>query len=128
MTHIAITRTIWKNSFTKENIPNWVCPICKKENLISGKEDVKIFKSTDSIKNQKHPDLDPEWVRGIFSLVLKCDNQNCKESVLVIGKMNVETEFEYEYDSQFGVMAPSHNEKLQPTLFMPAVNIRVILI
>ncbi len=118
---MAITRTIWKNQFKVNNIPSWICPVCKIGKLIGDKKSIQIIESVGSKKAKAHDDWDPEWISGGFSGTLSCNNHHCGEVVQVIGKMDVQMEYEnYEDDRGAGV---SYSEFLSPVGFVPAIHI-----
>ena len=80
---MSITRTIWINSFTVKNIPEWVCPTCSKGVLVGEKKGIKIIESVLSLKARDHDDWDPDWMGGSFGGTLKCNNEKCGELVVI---------------------------------------------
>lgn len=118
---MAITRTIWKNWFTKGNIPSWACPSCSYGVLIANEGDIKMFESLSSQNARLDDGWDPEWVWGQFTGTLKCDNEKCGETVVVSGNMHVQGD--HEYDEQFEGYNFVYVESLQPKIFMPSLNI-----
>ena len=70
-----------KTSFTKDKIPNWICPYCKKSIL---KLDKLIYEeNADSKSWHTDDDWDPEWIRYTFTGSLKCPI--CNEFVAFVG-------------------------------------------
>jgi hypothetical protein len=118
---MALTRTIWKNKFTIDNFPSWICPSCAKGILVGDKKSIKTVESFSSIEARNHDDWDPEWVSGSFGGTLKCNNSNCEEPILIIGKMDVVGE--QEYDEQFGDWNFTYSEFLFPIAFVPTLHI-----
>ena len=118
---MAITRTIWKNQFTVENVPSWTCPTCNSGSLIGDKKTIKVVESIDSKNGRKEDEWDPEWITGSFGGTLKCNNPKCGEAILIMGKMNVEGD--HEYDEQNGGWNFSYSEFLFPLAFIPTINI-----
>lgn len=118
---MAITRTIWKNPFTIDNVPQWTCPSCKSGTLIGDKKTIKIVESVGSKATRGHDEWDQGWVSGAFGGEIKCNNPKCAETVLIIGKMDVQAD--QEYDEQYGGWTSAYYEYLFPKAFMPALHI-----
>ncbi|WP_207514993.1 DUF4145 domain-containing protein [Longitalea luteola] len=116
---MAVTRTIWKNWFTENNIPSWPCPSCNKGTLIGDKKDIKSYEAISSQKLHREEDWDPEQIWGQFTGNLKCDV--CEETVVIAGKMAVEAE--HVYDEQYEGYNFEYIEILQPNIFVPTLNI-----
>ena len=118
---MAITRTIWKNWFTADNIPAWTCPSCNHGTLTAEKKDIKTFEAISSQNSRQEEDWDPEWVWGQFTGILKCDDEKCGETVVMAGRMDVQGD--HEYDEQFEGYNFVYLEYLRPNIFMPTLNI-----
>jgi hypothetical protein len=118
---MTLTRTIWKNSFTVENLPAWVCPTCNKCTLKGVKKDIKMLECASSKAARTEDGWDPEWVSGNFTGTLKCDNTFCAENVIVTGRMFVEAG-QY-YDEQNESWNIEYTENLYPEFFLPAIRI-----
>jgi hypothetical protein len=83
------TRTIWKNNFNSENIPNWPCPYCSIGILEGDKDNFTVFETEASKKYKRELEWEPEWIAGIFNGILTCGNNKCKEKIIISGKMSV---------------------------------------
>lgn len=77
-----MNKEIWlKSNFTKNDIPDWNCPHCKKGILKIGK--LNSEETEFSKKLHTHIDWEPEWKKYIFSGNLICSN--CGEQVAFLG-------------------------------------------
>jgi|LNFM01.1.fsa_nt_gb hypothetical protein len=118
---MAITRTIWKNSFEKDRVPSWTCPSCQSGNLKGDKTTIKVIESAASKAAHSDEDWDPEWISGHFGGTLKCSNAQCGDLVLVMGKMFVDPDSEY--DEENDTMHYIYREFLIPQAFFPSLHI-----
>lgn len=118
---MSIKRSIWKNQFKKNEIPEWNCPTCKKGILKIGKESLSIKEDSSTLKNYGCDEWEPYWRNGVFSGILKCNNGNCDENVAIIGEMSV-IEESY-YLEEIDDMIESYSELLKPKLFIPSLEI-----
>lgn len=118
---MAINRLLWKNSFRIETLPEWKCPTCQRGNLTGERKDFNIKESSVSLAGHENIDWDANWVSGVFSSILKCNNSKCNESVSVIGTMEVIEEAVYieKYDD----LDYNLFETLTPKLFIPGLKI-----
>lgn len=118
---MAIKRNIWKDPFIKDNVPSWPCPTCRKGTLIGDTKHIKVIESIESKKDRDEYDWEFEWIHGTFGGTLICDNAKCQEKVLVIGKMGVDSG--YEFDEKEGKDRPGYFEYLTPLFFAPTINV-----
>ena len=118
---MAINRVFWKNGFSVDYIPDWICPTCKKGILRGSKENFTI--NEDSLSQSYHTDDDwePFWISGNFSGNLKCNNEKCNETVVVIGEMKLQDETVYK--EEYGDTYQQFYEELTPKLFIPGLEI-----
>lgn len=118
---MAITRTIFKNSFQTNNIPDWTCPTCHKGALITESKNVKTFENAGSLSAHGHDEWEPEWMRGIFLGLLKCSNVSCNETVVITGDFHSVEDHEYDYvNDRYDMVV---NNMLTPTCFNPPLHI-----
>jgi hypothetical protein len=113
-------RTIWKNDFTSENIPNWICPHCSLGILEAGKTDFNIIETEASKRAKKEVEWEPEWINGNFTGILKCSSNKCAEMTIVCGEMSVAYGIAYD---EMGNQEYPYSEELSPLLFVPALKI-----
>jgi hypothetical protein len=118
---MAITRAVWENRFTEDNIPSWTCPSCNHGKLTSEKKTIKKFEAISSKNARKNEDWEPDWIFGQFTGVLTCNNKKCGDIVIVTGRMNVHGD--YEQDEQFEGYDLVFVEYLYPKIFIPPLNI-----
>jgi len=118
---MSINRQLFKNPFTLDSIPTWICPNCKIGVLEIDKKNIKIFESSASKSYHSHPAWEPTWINGGFLGFFKCSNSKCSEIVGIIGKMNVVEgqEFNEEYE-RWDLVA---FKELSPTQFCPQLDI-----
>jgi hypothetical protein len=118
---MEITRTIFKNSFRDDSFPQWNCPTCHKGNLIIESKQVKTIENVTSKSYHTDASWEPFWIDGVFVGVLKCNNTNCEENVVITGKYNVEDQ--YYYDDEVGGNVTTYENILTPTYFNPPIYI-----
>jgi hypothetical protein len=118
---MAIDRILWKNPIKVIDLPNWICPTCKIGFLKGKEKDFNIQSDSHSIKSREHPDWEPYWIKGVFNGALKCNNNKCLETVVLLGEMVVHEEQYYieEYDD----VDYSCVEVLKPKIFFPPLEI-----
>jgi hypothetical protein len=112
---MALDHSLWGESFTRDAIPSFPCPRCRKGALEQfGK--IVCEEPAYSKAEHGHEDWDPEWIVQRFALTLKCSISKCGELVMVIGDTSmVET-----FDEEFGHTLES---ALQPKSMFPAPHI-----
>jgi hypothetical protein len=116
---MAISRIIWKSSFTAKNIPSWRCPTCHNGILEADETDITIIESETSKSARDHEYWEPEWISGSFNGTIRCNNKLCKESVFFLGEMVVDRD--YVYDEEYGP-SNSFSEFLHPKAFSPTLH------
>ncbi|MCB4763292.1 MAG: DUF4145 domain-containing protein [Sulfurovum sp.] len=83
-------RQLYKRAFSKENLPEWSCPICQK-GILQQVEGAFLCEETIlSKEGRSHEDWEPEWVTYSYSNSLKCSNTNCGEIIFNIGDGSVD--------------------------------------
>ena len=118
---MAITRTVFKNAFKKNNIPDWICPTCQKGLLKSDGKNIKTYESAQSLSEHGHDEWNPEWISGAYIGVLTCSNTSCNETVVMTGDFNCNEEHEYDYRNDRYDLVVS--EMLMPTCFNPPLHV-----
>ncbi len=118
---MAITRTIFKNAFQTNNIPDWNCPSCHKGELTTERKNIKTIENAASLSIHKHDEWEPEWIGGIFLGLLKCSNKFCNETVVFTGNYHCVEDNEYDFENErIDIIL---NEMLTPTCFNPPLHI-----
>lgn len=108
-------RKLFKNHFTKERIPAWLCPTCRSGILHPKKEGLIYYETSESKKAHKHDEWEPEWVEYVYALILECSNKSCREIVSSSGIGSVEGD--YEYVNEYPEMVFS--DTFRPKYFYP---------
>ena len=89
-------RRLYKLPFSKNRIPEWMCPTCEKGVLKIFKDSLITKETRASEKANSHPGWDPEWIDYVYSCVLECANLNCKEHVATSGSGGVRVDLTYD--------------------------------
>ncbi len=80
-----IDRKLYREIFTKENLPNWKCPTCNSSILtIKDNKFESEYNSFTEI-NKGEYEFEPEMYSYIFTTILQCNNIKCKEVVSCCG-------------------------------------------
>lgn len=77
-------RELYSGSFTKENVPDWICPTCERGQLKIVKNTLSCEESAESISN------DPYMVKYTYACLFRCVNNKCREIVSSVGIGNIE--------------------------------------
>jgi hypothetical protein len=114
-----IDRKPYIKSFTKGNIPDWICPTCNRGTLHAEPEEF-IVKDNASTMNSYHEEwFEPaHMVEHHFAVMLTCTNPNCKEPVSVVGNGFIEEEY---YQTSDGYSS-NYISYLWPRYFHPALH------
>ena len=83
-------RKLYKRGFSKENLPEWLCPACQKGILQQVEGAFKYEETALSKEAHSHEAWEPEWITYSYSNTLKCSNSNCGEIVFNIGDGSVD--------------------------------------
>ena len=76
--------------FTLDSLPYISCPTCESDYLVIQEKSIRTTFAAESIKNSNHPDWDPTWDFGYFSLTFICRNRNCITVHACSGNFSVE--------------------------------------
>lgn len=109
-------RTPYHLPFTSERIPHWRCPSCGIGHLTLDPKNLIFSETTESSRERKHEDWEPDWIRYVYCSVFQCSNATCKEMISSCGSGKV-TLIEYE-DQEFG-WAQTSEESFTPKFFDP---------
>jgi len=82
-------RRLYKQEFRKDSHPRWICPTCGKGVLKIKKNSFLFSETSSSKKDQGHKDWDEQWIQYVYSCVLECSDDLCKDVVLSTGKGSV---------------------------------------
>lgn len=127
---MTINRKSWLDSFQANNLPNWLCPRCEEGVLRPLDGSFRFWESGDSYEFGKkylikvgHYDPDADSMLGMdlaeyrYSVILKCNNPNCREHISSCGFGYVKDE----YDPATG--EPEFVDVFEPLFFYPQINI-----
>lgn len=95
---MAINRSLWYESFDLDDIPKWLCPECEVGWIELKEKELRSIETVTSKRRRADPDYEDELQRENFSGRLVCQNQNCGESVFVMGEMREEEQVTEEID------------------------------
>ncbi|MCC5968024.1 MAG: DUF4145 domain-containing protein [Natronohydrobacter sp.] len=117
---MTFKRTLWTESFPRENIPKFPCPSCEDGRLIAQEGSLFIGEPIYSKVAKSHNNWEPDWDVERFSHRLLCDNEDCGEIVTIHGK----TTLVEEYNDEFGwglvsVLQPSSIAPAPPIIALP---------
>ena len=113
-------RNLYISSFRKDISPLWKCPTCDK-GILRIEKDSFVFKETiESKRNQEDGSWFPQMIDYIYSCLLVCANDACKDVVVSTGKGFVEEEYDYDHEGN-----PLHEyiDYFQPNYFCPSLKL-----
>lgn len=82
-------RTLYKLTFTKDRSPDWKCPTCRVGLLRIVPKSFFHEETTESKRAKAHEAWDPDWIRYVFTALLRCTNDQCEDKVGVCGEGSV---------------------------------------
>ncbi len=110
---MAESRKLWTEPFRLHMAPLWPCPSCLEGRLVLVKDTMRQAEEAASREARQHFAWDPDWVAGVFTCHLRCNNPRCKEWVVCCGRYrNVEDSNE--------AGEPCYPSEFRPTYFQPA--------
>lgn len=83
-------RKLLKLPFSKNNTPDWVCPTCSKGILRIKEGSFQQEELRFSREAHSHEAWEPEWIRYVYTSMLICSNDKCKEIVVNSGTGSVD--------------------------------------
>lgn len=114
---MSINRAFWLDPFPKNHFPNWICPKCNIGILRPLEKTFSFDESGDiTVERMKsgHEYFDYDVYTFRYSVLLKCNNQNCQERVSSCGQGYVQE------DISEGIVRL--NEKLQEEDGSPTIS------
>jgi hypothetical protein len=118
---MAITRSIFKNPFNRDWIPDWICPSCKKGIIKVEDKNLKVIESPISIIEHEKEYWEPAFIYGVFVGIFKCNNNSCGEIVTISGDLKMDEEYIYDEESGYGDLQPV--QSLIPKYFNPPLHL-----
>ncbi|HLP52827.1 MAG TPA: DUF4145 domain-containing protein [Chitinophagales bacterium] len=115
--YMALDKKAFSDFYNKDDLPEWLCPVCSKGRLrLATPTSIRIEETQSSIKGRSDDAWDPFWYDGKFVLRLSCSNKLCKESTYCIGDVIHDIEHDENGHQYF-------EEFLQPKFFNPALKL-----
>lgn len=112
-------RRALKLPFTLDSAPDWMCPACEKAPLRILKESfVKDERSFS--RDHSHEAWEPDWIEYVYSCILICSNDQCKEAVASSGTGSVDWDVE---EDEHGTPQQVYGDHFRPKFFQPHLRI-----
>lgn len=108
-------RKLLRRTFTLSHAPDWVCPTCSKGVLRIKKESFHKDELTHS-RDHSNDAWEPEWIEYVYSCLLYCTNDKCKEVVSSSGTGSADC-----YQDENG--SHDYEDCFKPKYFEPALRI-----
>ena len=113
-------RKLYKLQFRQKRMPLWICPTCGKGVLNPIADSFKAFETTSSKKSRGSEDWDPFEIEYVYSCLLVCLNENCKEVVANSGEGFVDVDVECDENGQ---LEQNYYDYYRPRYFHPHIKI-----
>ncbi len=84
-----MNRKLWTGSFNPKKPPKYPCPECDGGTLVLVEDTTHIVEPAYSKNEHGHDAWDPDWITERFSIMLKCNDEECGEVVTVAGDTSV---------------------------------------
>lgn len=108
-------RRTLKFPFTLDSAPDWICPSCGIAPLRIKKETFVKEERRDS-RDHSHEAWEPEWIEYVYSCLLICSNDQCKEVVASSGTGAVDWSV---YEDEHGFPDQVYEDHFRPKFFQP---------
>ncbi|MGN8002975.1 DUF4145 domain-containing protein [Acidovorax sp. 22279] len=108
-------RKTLKLPFSEDRMPDWACPTCEKGVLQIAKDSFKKDERLHS-RDHSHEAWDPDWIEYVYSCLLQCSNDKCRETVCSAGTGTVDT---FQYEDEQGRWAQEYVDVFRPKFFEP---------
>ena len=92
-------RYLYTDTFTEEEVPDYLCPRCNKGLLRLNKDTLKSVETVDSKLYQRNEYSEFQDMQITFNCMFKCINDKCGEVVACIGHAGVDIECAVDYDN-----------------------------
>lgn len=111
-----------KRAFTLERTPDWICPKCDK-GILRIKKETFFQEALSHSRDHSHDAWEPEWIEYVYSCLLYCTNDNCREVVANSGTGSVDWDVGYDEN---GVQDQEWYDYFRPKFFEPPLKIIAI--
>lgn len=113
-------RKLLKLPFSPENSPDWLCPTCEKGVLQIKRNTFAKEELTHSREERSHTAWEPEWIKYVYTCLLICSNDKCKEVVANSGTGSVDWEL---VADEHGEPVQIHDDFFLPKYFEPPLKL-----
>jgi hypothetical protein len=118
-----IRRLLQIDTFPITEIPEWLCPVCKRGTLVSSKDNFRLVQSLESRKEEeKGPNGPIDSDYGYFTGRLLCNRAKCKQPTFVIGQYFVDENY-LDKEDEYGHPEREIVAFLRPQLFQPTIQV-----
>jgi hypothetical protein len=105
--------------------PSLPCPACDSDSIEIDPGGVNTeWSSLSARERERHPDWEPEWIKGVFAAVAQCSRKQCAEPVAISGRFEVDLlpgPPDYDGSLAYGnVLAPRAMTPAPPLITVPA--------
>lgn len=112
----ALDRKSLKLPFSGDNSPDWVCPTCNRGILRIKEGTFQRVELRDSREARSHDAWEPEWIAYVYTTLLICSNDKCKEVVVNSGTGSVDWDI---IEDEHGVPDQVYKDIFLPKHFEP---------
>ncbi|MBB6112302.1 protein of unknown function [Mucilaginibacter lappiensis] len=117
---MPLDKEFWKKlSFSDDNFPDIMCPVCNKGYLKPIKDGLIKEETKDSINARDDIDWEHQWINFRFSQILKCNSTKCNDIITCLGSSHIEEDMDY--TGQY--WKSTYNEYYEPLYFYPSLHI-----
>lgn len=113
-------RKLFKVQFSKDELPQWICPTCQKSVLQLVKDSFKFSETGLSTRAHGDEAWEPDWLSYVYSCQLKCSNDACQEVVMSVGKGGVDVRDAWD---EHDLPTQEWREVFSPEYFCPHLQI-----
>ncbi len=108
-------RKALKLAFTLASPPDWICPTCQK-GVLRIKKDTFFQEEGQASRDRSHEAWEPDWIAYVYSCLLVCTNDQCKE---VVSNVGVGSVVHHVYQDYRGEVDEAYIDFFQPKFFEP---------
>ncbi len=117
-----IDRNLWlKEKYQNRLNGDWPCPTCGKGTLVPNPKQLLVAESAQTFKERQEEFFEPWLSLMRFSIVLRCSNSICGETVISTGILDYF--LDYEFDDASYQMVEVHPRIFKPIFFHPQLQI-----
>jgi len=114
-----VDRHALKSSFNLKHEANWNCPTCRK-GVLRIRRDTFFSDERKHSRNHDQPGWEPEWIESVYSCLMDCSNEHCKEVVASSGTGFLDSDIVLDGN---GCPEQVYEERFRPKHFQPHLKI-----